>query len=569
MGAMQPPVRLTASTCKKTFTLLVFFAINLLNYMDRYAVAGALPLLLDCKTSGLHKMSNTQGALLTTAFIVVYMCASPVFGYLADRSGSRKCLVMLGLLLWAVASAASSFAPNYTFLLLARGAIGIGEASYNTITPVIISDMYPPAERTAKLALFYIAIPLGSGIGYVIGGKIGGAFGWRWALRVTPALLVLLTTLAVPFVHEPARGESDGADGGKVDGEGESGITGWLRDAAAVMRTPSFAFSTAGAAMSNFAVGALAQWVPTFITAVEGGVEATQHDVFSPAYAFGVVTCIAGITGTILGSTLANYLTKVLSNWGAEALVCAFSMGLAAPLLLGSLISATHSLYLFWALVLIGEIALCLFWAPLSAFAMLVITPRRRATAQGINLLASHVLGCVADLLSLLWHWLCVRASVALYFALLHASVLTCLAVGTSDAFSPLLIGILVDMQLAGHHCSSTPIGGGEGLGSGSGALAAAAAAAAADFGAAFNGSSSGDNYCGSTPYCTIGNATSTGDAGSACGGESEGGGATCVDSVHAQMQAYQIGAQTDSGLPRGWSKRVLADTRVFALRCC
>ena len=222
---LQAAPRLVVSDAKRTFTLFVFFCVNLLNYMDRYSVAGALPLLLDHKTSGFKEdMTKTQGGLLTTAFIVVYMCASPVFGYFADRSGSRKCLVLTGLLLWAAASAASSFAPNYRWLLVFRAAVGIGEASYNTISPVIIADMYPPAERTSKLAFFYIAIPLGSAIGYMIGGNVGEALGWRWALRVTPLLLVALATLAVPFVHEPARGESDGADGGTVAGEGGEGI---------------------------------------------------------------------------------------------------------------------------------------------------------------------------------------------------------------------------------------------------------------------------------------------------------------------------------------------------------
>ena len=214
-----------ATAGQATCTLAVFFCINLLNYSDRQAVSAVLPMLLDGKTNGLGAdVSSTQGGMLTTAFIVVYMCVSPVFGYLADRVPSRKLLVVVGLTLWAVASGLSSFAPSYATLLAvgpdkhfplrlpqpsphtqmtivplpqpshrtgmasvplpqpsphtqmtsrcgaqARAAVGVGEASYNTVAPVIISDMYPPAERTAKLAVFYIAIPLGSAMGFMIG----------------------------------------------------------------------------------------------------------------------------------------------------------------------------------------------------------------------------------------------------------------------------------------------------------------------------------------------------------------------------------------------------------------
>lgn len=317
-----------ATPGQKSFTLAVFFCVNLLNYCDRQAVSGVLPQLLSKKTNDLGSdVSSTQGGMLTTAFIIVYMCVSPVFGYLADRTPSRKLLVIFGLTLWAIASGLSSFAPSYYTLLAARAAVGIGEASYNTVAPVIISDMYPPAQRTAKLAVFYIAIPLGSAMGFMVGGQVGEMFGWRWALRVTPALLVLLTGLAVPFVHEPERGASDGAGGGPIAGEAGSGIGGWCRDVAAVLRVPSMSFGIIGQAGCNFAIGAITVWIPTTVTMIEGGPSVVEaRGGISPTLIFGGVTVISGLTGTVLGSVLSNKLGTVLRNWGAEALVCAIAM---------------------------------------------------------------------------------------------------------------------------------------------------------------------------------------------------------------------------------------------------
>ena len=347
-----------ASPARKTFTLAVFFCVNLLNYSDRQCVSGVLPQLLAAKTVDLSGgvITNAEGGMLTTSFIIVYMCVSPIFGYLADRVENRKALVIFGLALWALASGISSFAPSYTYLLAARAAVGIGEASYATVAPVIIADMYPPAERTAKLAVFYIAIPLGSALGFMIGGQVGDMLGWRWALRVTPTLLVLLTVLGVPFVHEPARGASDGAAGAASGDEGGAGLGGWLRDVRAVLATPSVLLSVFGAAASNFAIGAITVWVPTFVNAVEGGQAAVEAaGGISPTLVFGGVTVVSGLSGTVLGSIISDKLSATLTDWGAESLVCAIAMLGSAPLIGTALFLATgfDSLLPFWAFVLV------------------------------------------------------------------------------------------------------------------------------------------------------------------------------------------------------------------------
>lgn len=288
-----------AVPARASLTLAVLFCINLLNYSDRQAVSAVLPLLSDGKSNELGAdVSSAQGGMLTTSFIIVYMCVSPIFGYLADRTPSRKLLVIVGLALWAIASGLSSVAPTYGTLLAARAAVGIGEASYNTVAPVIISDMYPPAERTAKLAVFYIAIPLGSAMGFMIGGQVGDMFGWRWALRVTPALLVLLTVFAVPAVHDPERGASEGANSEPVAGEAGSGLRGWWQDVCSVLRVPSMSLSIIGQAGCNFAIGAITVWIPTTVTWIEGGPSAVAaRGGISPTLIFGVVTVISGLTG--------------------------------------------------------------------------------------------------------------------------------------------------------------------------------------------------------------------------------------------------------------------------------
>lgn len=87
---------------------------------------------------------------------------------------------------------------SFTFFLLCRGVVGIGEASYSTVAPTIIADMFIGSERTLMLTIFYIAIPFGrfdllsrnifkffSGLGYISGSRIGALTGaWQWGKLV-------------------------------------------------------------------------------------------------------------------------------------------------------------------------------------------------------------------------------------------------------------------------------------------------------------------------------------------------------------------------------------------------
>src|ERR1043166_4185580 len=104
--------------------LIVLTVINLLNYLDRYIVSGLIESL---KKSEL-KLTDTEAGLLMTSFLVVYMLASPFFGYFGDRI-SRPKLLAFGVGVWSLATFAGGFAKSFIGLLLARALVGIGEAA--------------------------------------------------------------------------------------------------------------------------------------------------------------------------------------------------------------------------------------------------------------------------------------------------------------------------------------------------------------------------------------------------------------------------------------------------------
>jgi MFS family permease len=92
-----------------------------------------------------------------------------------------------------------------------RALVGIGEASYSTIAPTIIADLFVQTQRTKALSVFYFAIPVGSGLGYIVGSNVAYVLGpWQWALRVTPVLGIICTILIFVVVKEPPRGAAEG-----------------------------------------------------------------------------------------------------------------------------------------------------------------------------------------------------------------------------------------------------------------------------------------------------------------------------------------------------------------------
>ncbi|XP_059499090.1 protein spinster homolog 1 [Stegostoma tigrinum] len=251
-GAAGPGLSLRRSV----LTVCVLCYINLLNYMDRFTVAGVLPDIEEY-----FEIGDSSSGLLQTVFICSYMVLAPIFGYLGDRY-NRKWIMSGGILFWSVITLLSSFIPKKFFwaLLFTRGLVGIGEASYSTIAPTVIADLFVGDLRSRMLSIFYFAIPVGSGLGYIVGSKVTDiADDWHWALRVTPALGLIAVMLLVFVVPEPPRGA--------VERRSEQALvnTSWLTDIKELSKNYSFVLSSLGFTSVAFVTGTLALWAPAYL----------------------------------------------------------------------------------------------------------------------------------------------------------------------------------------------------------------------------------------------------------------------------------------------------------------
>ncbi|RMC10856.1 hypothetical protein DUI87_12568 [Hirundo rustica rustica] len=148
-------------------------------------------------------LSDGRTGLLQTVFTLCYMLAAPIFGYLGDRY-NRKIILGAGIFFWSAVTLGSSFITesHYAIFILSRGLVGIGSASYSTIAPTILADLFEEGKRTRVLSVFYIFIPVGSGCGYMLAAGVAKSTGdWHWAFRVTPCmggLALLLLILLLP-----------------------------------------------------------------------------------------------------------------------------------------------------------------------------------------------------------------------------------------------------------------------------------------------------------------------------------------------------------------------------------
>jgi MFS family permease len=269
--------------------LILLLLINLFNYIDRQVLSAVLPRIKDAFLADDPNATTKLGAL-TTAFMIAYMVLSPLFGWLGDRY-SRWKLIAIGVVLWSVATGASGFAIGFWTLLLTRCFVGVGEAAYGPVAPSVISDMYPIRRRGSVLAWFYMAIPVGSALGFVVGGVVATtALGWRGAFYVCVVPGLVLGLLAY-YMRDPKRGQSDAASGE---------ARGW-RDYLVFLKIPSYVLNTLGMTAMTFVLGGMAAFMPQYIYERESRFQFTDEArvkvASNPDIPASVVALFQGVTG--------------------------------------------------------------------------------------------------------------------------------------------------------------------------------------------------------------------------------------------------------------------------------
>jgi MFS family permease len=248
--------------------------------------------------------------------------------------------------------------------------VGIGEGGYGPAAPTILADYFTVQMRGRIMAIFCAAIPVGSALGYVLGGIINHQLGWRWAFYLVSIPGILLGVFC--FFQKDPRTRA-GHQGERRRARKEDYLT--------LLHNRSFVFNCLAQTAMTFALGGLAFWMAAYL----------RYRNQSPALAtpiFGGITVVAGLLSTLLGGFVADRLQKRFS--GSYFLVSGIGMLLAFPLFIAMLYVPFP---LAWIFLFGAVFFVFLNTGPSNAALANVVSSNVRATAFALNILIIHALG--------------------------------------------------------------------------------------------------------------------------------------------------------------------------------
>jgi MFS family permease len=368
--AMQSVGRTTMTGARNALFLLL--AINLFNYIDRQVLAALEPNIRASFFAADDVNAMTMTGLLGDAFFVTYMVSAPILGLLADRF-SRWIIIGSAVILWSLASGGSGLAATFAILFATRVFVGIGEGGYGPAAPTILSDLFPIETRGRIMAIFYTAIPVGSALGYVIGGLIGAHLGWRWAFYLVAPPGLLLGLLC--FWQRDPRVAADHLV--------QKAPRRSLRDYLNLFRTRSYLINCIAMTLMTFVTGGLGFWAPAYLR-----FRNQSPDVGMTI--FGLITVVAGLVSTLLGGVVADKLRSRFA--GSYFWVSGIGMLIACPFFIATLYIPFPAA---WITMFVAIFFLFLNTGPSNTALANVSLPAVRATAFAANIFVIHAFGDV------------------------------------------------------------------------------------------------------------------------------------------------------------------------------
>ncbi|XP_057420890.1 probable sphingolipid transporter spinster homolog 2 [Lotus japonicus] len=408
--------------------LAIFCVINMLNYLDRGAIAsnGVNGSRGTCTKGGTctsgtgiqgdFNLNNFEDGVLSSAFMVGLLIASPIFASLAKSVNPFR-LIGVGLSVWTGATFCCGFSFNFWTIALCRMLVGVGEASFISLAAPFIDDNAPVSQKTAWLAIFYMCIPAGYAVGYIYGGLVGSHFGWRWAFFTEAVLMLPFAILG--FVMKPLQlkgfvpadskkaltSETVGSEVQDVDAsngkdeslsmkaefgaksshepsESISAISRFLKDMKELLLNKVFVVTVLGYIAYNFVIGAYSYWGPKAGYSI--------YNMTNADMIFGGITVVCGILGTLAGGFVLDFMDNTLSN---AFKVLSLSTLIGGAFCFGAFLF--KSMYGFLAFFAIGELLVFATQGPVNYVCLHSVKPSLRPLSMAVSTVAIHIFGDV------------------------------------------------------------------------------------------------------------------------------------------------------------------------------
>lgn len=355
----------------RRYAMLILAVVYMFNFIDRQILAILLPAIRDEFQVG----DTVLGLLTGTAFALFYVTLGIPIAQVADR-WNRRNLVAAALAIWSGMTALSGLAANIWQLTLARIGVGIGEAGCSPPAHSMISDYYPPEQRSIAMGFYTLGISTGIMIAYLAGGWVVENHGWRQAFFIVGIPGLILAGIMRFTVVEPQRGASEErvASGSRPT---------FLEVLQFLRGRRSFIHMGVAAGLSSFVGYAVVNFFPSYV------VRSFGMGLAELGFWLGIIVGIAGGVGYFGGGVIADKL-------GRESRRKSFNF-----LALASLVSMMFYVTVFlaqssgWALaMLILPTGLAnLYLATVLAQAQSLVSLRMRAVASALVLLLINIIG--------------------------------------------------------------------------------------------------------------------------------------------------------------------------------
>jgi MFS family permease len=347
--------------------LAVLVAINVLNFYDRQ-VAGAVvePVRKE------FLLSDTQIGLLNTLSLILYGLVGLPLGLLADRV-SRKKLLAVGIVVWTMFTACARWVHSYSFLMITRLGVGVGEATAAPTATSWIGDLFPAERRSKPLALFMLGVPVGGALSFFFTGPIALKYGWRAAMTVAAAPALLLVPLLL-MLREPARGAAEK----HATPAGAASIR-------QVLRVPTFWWIVLSGALVNFILYSIGLFFPAFFARI-------HHMNVARA---GVMTgIIYAVGGTLGGSVAGIWGDRIVHRSSSGRMkIAAGAALLAVPLSYFGIHQGIGALAVAVPLLTVAYGLLNMYYGLVYASIQDIVAPALRGTSMAVYFLVMYLGG--------------------------------------------------------------------------------------------------------------------------------------------------------------------------------
>lgn len=357
--------------------LAVLCAVYALNFLDRQL----LSILAKPIQDDLGVTDGQLGRISGFYFALFYCLIALPVGWLADRS-NRVRVLALACALWSAATMACGLTSNFRQLVMARMAVGVGEAGGVPPSYAILSDYFPSAQRGRAMGLYNLGPPIGQALGVAFGASIAAAYSWREAFLLLGGVGLLAALVVRLLVREPERGGLDTQAPARLSVANPK-PAGFLETCGTFFRRRVLLLLALACGATQFVTYAVLNFTTLFLMREKG---MTLKQI---AFYYAILVGVAISAGIYSSGQLIDWLAPLSKR--AYAFVPALALTAAIPFFIG-FVWAPH-----WPVALaflaVPTFLNYFYLSPAVALVQQAVQPHRRVLSGALLLLVMNLIG--------------------------------------------------------------------------------------------------------------------------------------------------------------------------------